>query len=139
MDQTIQILSIVALGAFIILAFVLTSSIKSFLSSLDLRIGQMQKDMGKMEERLTKSLDGIDKMTEETTISLSESREPIKNIGDLAKNINDQVDDIGKVVRPFAGLADDFYKKIERPILNTGIVISAVQKAMLAFLSKMGK
>jgi len=139
MDQTIQILTIVSLAVFIVLAFVLTSSLKSFISSLDLRLSQVQKDMSRMEERLSKSLDGIDKMTEETTISLSESREPIKNIGDLAKNVNAQVNQISGVVRPFTNLADDFYKKVERPILNTGIVINAVQKALLAFLSKMGK
>ncbi len=139
MDQTIQILSIIALATFVVLAFVLTSSVKSFISSLDLRLAQMQKDISKMEERMSKSLDGIDEMTKQTTISLSQSSEPIKNIGDLAKNINEQVEQISGVVKPFTGLAGDFYKKVERPVLNTGIVVSAVQKALVAFLSKIGK
>lgn len=122
MDLTIQIISLIALVAFIVLTVYVVISLNS---------------MRKLSDDATKSLFMLTKDINEIKFKLIES---LENIDNTAKQISlstqlmeEDVNSVTSMFKPFNELANVVYDKISPPIIQTATLISAISKAVNVF------
>ncbi|MBI5326063.1 MAG: DUF948 domain-containing protein [Ignavibacteriae bacterium] len=122
MDLALQIISLIALIAFIILAVYAVTSLISMRKLSDdatRSLDMLTKDVRELKEKLIESLENLD--------------DTAKLIGISTQKMEEDVNSVTSILKPFNKLAADVYNKISPPIIQTATLISAISKAISVF------
>ncbi|OGU11936.1 MAG: hypothetical protein A2X61_13520 [Ignavibacteria bacterium GWB2_35_12] len=122
MDLALQIISLIALVAFIVLTVYAVISLNS---------------MRKLSDDAARSLNTMTRDINELKVKLIESLENLDNtaiqIGSSTQRLEEDVNSVTGIFKPFNKLATDVYNKISPPIIQSATIISAISKAINVF------
>ncbi|TAL71129.1 MAG: hypothetical protein EPN82_00500 [Bacteroidetes bacterium] len=124
MDLILQIISLIALIAFIVLAIYAVFSLISFRKLSDdaaHSLNMLTRDVNELKVKLIDSLENLDNTA--------------KLIGTSTQKMEEDVNSVTGILKPFNKLASDVYDKISPPIIQTATLISAISKAISVFAS----
>lgn len=126
MDLYVDIASLTALIVFIILAIYAISSLS--------KVNSLLVDL---KPKIEKSLDGLEELKDKSIESMTNADETSKNFASLAKTVENQVEEIEGIIKPYKQLANDVYSKVYRPINNSAVIVSAINKAVSTFTERL--
>jgi len=122
MDLTIQIISLVALVAFIVLtvyAVISLNSMRKLSDDATKSLFMLTRDINELKLKLIESLENLDTTAKQISLSTQLMEEDVNSVTSMFK--------------PFNELANVVYDKISPPIIQTATLISAISKAVNVF------
>lgn len=124
MDLALQIISLIALVAFIVLtvyAVISLNSMRQLSDDATRSLNMMTRDINELKIKLIESLENIDNTS--------------KQIGSTTQKLEEDINSVTGMLKPFNKLATDVYDKISPPIIQSATLISAISKAISVFAS----
>ncbi|MBM2816324.1 MAG: hypothetical protein HW421_3086 [Ignavibacteria bacterium] len=139
MDIALQILGIIALVVFIILAvfgIISLSKLVHLTNDIHVSLDNLTRDFAEVNKKFIQALNDIS----EIKIKLNESLIKIDGLSEelklQASNVGNELAPVLKATKPIAELLSYAFERIASPMMQTVTLVSAVSKAVNAFINK---
>lgn len=90
-------------------------------------------DLSDLKNKSTKSFEAVAELRGEAILLMKDASETLQEFKSTARSIENQMDAVSGMIKPFSNLSGFVFKKIEPPIRDTANVVGAFSKAVSVF------